>query len=393
MCRKKLSIEKEIIIILIQLICCCKASNNNETSNTELNSTHLQTKVKNDDEHLKFFETLREITGIYLFPLIGIFGIIGNIFIVIVYSRSQKYSTNVYLIALSCSDIFKLANDLTYFLVTFVTKFNPILGEKMFFILYKYSHYLFVVTSFNTSWLTCAISLDRYFAVVRHNAKKIKSNYLQSFLISIIISFVSIVAAIPAPLFNETIKHYDPLTNHTIEKISLTNLGKSDFKKYYQFLSGVFRAVLPLLILIILNVKIVKQLFKTKMQNVNKQRNRRVTMMLVTIVITFVICIFPDAIMTMMQLGYADENSLIRGIREITDVLLEINSASTFPICFHFSLQFRSTFKSLFPYFFTFEADEIIENQDYQPKRLRASRKSRKNFDGSNENIKLVEIK
>ena len=50
----------------------------------------------------------------------------------------------------------------------------------------------------------------------------------------------------------------------------------------------------------------------------------------------------------MMHLGYVNESSLIRGIREITDLLLEINSASTFPICYYFSLQFRIIFKQLF---------------------------------------------
>lgn len=234
--------------------------------------------------------------------------------------------------------------------------------------------------------------MDRYFAVVRYNTRKIKSNYLQSFIISISISIISIIAAIPAPLFNETIKQYDPATNQTVEKISLTNLGKSDFKKYYQFLSGIFRAVLPLLILIVLNARIVQVLFKTKMKNINKTRNRRITMMLVTIVLTFVVCILPDAILCMMQLGYADENSFIRGIREITDVLLEINSASTFPICFHFSLQFRAIFKSLFPYFFTLTQKEI-ESQNSKNRRLVASRKAKKERDDLVESIKLVEIK
>ena len=282
----------------------------------------------------------------------------------------------MYLIALSCSDIVKLANDLAYFLVTFTSKINPDLGEKLFFILYRYSHYIFVITALNTSWLTCAISIDRYYAVVKYNSRKIKSNYLQAFAVSIIICISSILISIPAPLFHETIKEFDPVRNQTVEKISETKLGKSEFKKYYQFFNGMFRAVLPLFILVVLNLKIVQVLVKTKLKNMNRQRNRRITLMLVTIVITFVICIFPDAMMTMMQLGYANENSLIRGIREITDLLLAVNSASTFPICFYFSHQFRLIFKQLF-----FEEEKyssnILNEPSFRIKRLRASRLSR----------------
>lgn len=353
---------------------CINDQKNHEKCLSKLSNNNNQ---NNNDEYLKFFENLREITGIYLFPFIGVFGIIGNIFIVIVYSKSKKYSTNLYLIALSCSDIVKLANDLAYFLVTFITKINPHLGEKLFFILYRYSHYIFVITALNTSWLTCAISIDRYYAVVKYNSRKIKRNYLQSFGVSVCICLSSILIGIPAPLFHETIKEFDPVRNETVAKISETSLGKSEFKKYYQFFNGVFRAVLPLFILVILNLRIVQVLVKTKIKNMNRQRNRRITLMLVTIVITFVICIFPDAMMTMMQLGYANENSLIRGIREITDLLLAVNSASTFPICYYFSQQFRLIFRKLFYGESKYTSSIMLHEPNYRIKRLRASRMSR----------------
>lgn len=50
----------------------------------------------------------------------------------------------------------------------------------------------------------------------------------------------------------------------------------------------------------------------------------------------------------MMQLGYANESFLVRGIREITDLLLAINSAVPFPICYYFSIEFRRKFRTIF---------------------------------------------
>jgi hypothetical protein len=52
--------------------------------------------------------------------------------------------------------------------------------------------------------------------------------------------------------------------------------------------------------------------------------------------------------MTMMQLGYANEGYLVRSIREVTDLLLAVNSSTTFPICYYFSIQYRHTFKEIF---------------------------------------------
>jgi hypothetical protein len=73
-----------------------------------------------------------------------------------------------------------------------------------------------------------------------------------------------------------------------------------------------------------------------------------ITMMLFLIAFTFAIFMFPDAIMTCMQLGYANENYLVRSIREVTDLLIAVNSSTTFPICYYFSIQYRSMFKETF---------------------------------------------
>lgn len=104
------------------------------------------------EDYQQFYEVMREITGIYLFPFISTFGIIGNIFIIIVYAKSKIYSTSFYLIALSTSDILKLLNDLAYFLVTVIRKWDANLGHQIFILLYSYTHYIFFLTALNTSW-------------------------------------------------------------------------------------------------------------------------------------------------------------------------------------------------------------------------------------------------
>jgi len=276
----------------------------NMTLNT---TTHINTVSTKYEDYQKFYEIMREITGIYLFPFISLFGITGNIFVIIVYAKSKIYSTSFFLIALSASDILKLLNDLAYFLVMFITKFDPKLGEQIFLLLYSYTHYIFVFTALNTSWLVCTIAIDRYLTVVKQymiNQTKV--------VVSILVIFIlALVFAIPSPMFHMKLTSYNPVTNLTSSQIVDTELGKSEFKRYYQFINGIIKSVLPVFLLIYLNYCILRVVYKNRIKNKTRKKgvksNSRITIMLVTIVLTFMICVLPDSIMSMMQLGYANE--------------------------------------------------------------------------------------
>ena len=154
------------------------------------------------ESHRYLFDTAQQITGLYLLPVISCIGIFGNVCNVLVFTHSKKYSTNAYLIALSLSDILKLANDFVYFLVNLVGRIDQGLAEHLFKSLYLYSHYIFVLTAINTAWLTCIIAIDRYITVSsRNQVKTSEANYFKSILISVIITLLSCLIALPSPLF------------------------------------------------------------------------------------------------------------------------------------------------------------------------------------------------
>lgn len=168
-----------------------------------INESETKPAALNDGEsHRYLFDTAQQITGLYLLPVISCIGIFGNVCNVLVFTNSKKYSTNAYLIALSLSDILKLANDFVYFLVNLVGKIDQDLGEHLFKSLYLYSHYIFVLTAINTAWLTCIIAIDRYITVSsRNQVKTSEANYFKSILISVIITLLSCLIALPSPLF------------------------------------------------------------------------------------------------------------------------------------------------------------------------------------------------
>jgi hypothetical protein len=119
-------------------------------------------------------------------------------------------------------------------------------------------------------------------------------------------------------------------------------------KKVYNIFNSTVKAYIPLLLTIYLDYRIIEFVYKNKMKRkrttakTKADTKSRVSIMLITIVSVFAFCMVPDSILTMMNLGYANESYLVRAIREITDLLLAINSASTFPICLYFSTQFRN---------------------------------------------------
>lgn len=353
----------------------------------------------NDTEYKELFELTQQITGLYLLPFISIFGIFGNVCNVIVYTKSKKYSTNVYLIALALSDIVKLINDFIYFLVNLIKKIdsNSNLADKLFNSLYLYSHYIFVLTAINTAWLTCTIAIDRYVTVSSKNAKRTSEfNYFKSILISILITFFSCLFAVPSPLFLRKVDQLDPETNTTISMVASSELVQMNIRKFYNYFNAMVRAFIPLVLIIYLNYKIIRLIYKNKMKkrlnkkklldisrmNTNpslaaslanagqtKKSKSKVTLMLLVIILTFVMCIFPDAILTMMHLGYANENYLVRSIREVTDLLLAVNSASTFAICYHFSIQYREKFRQVFFFSRQKSSDDLLQRQvsnDYE---------------------------
>ncbi len=313
------------------------------TQNDYLNN---QTEVTmNEEDYQMLFKLTQKVTGLYLMPVVSILGIIGNILIVAVYAKSQLSSTNIYLITLSLTDILKLANDFLYFLVTLINLFDANLGEKLFKGLYLYSHYVFLFTAINTSWLTCAIALDRYISIVRNKRLNKQPGYFKTLLVNIIIFVLSSIISIPSPLF----LMYDSdskLPQESMTSLTMKIFTNQYYKKGYNIFNSTVKAYIPLILTVVLDYQIIRFVYNNKMKKKSQskksnQSKSRVSLMLITIVSVFAFCMVPDSILTMLNLGYANESYLVRSIREITDLLLAINSASTFPICIYFSIQFR----------------------------------------------------
>ena len=97
-----------------------------------------------------------------------------------------------------------------------------------------------------------------------------------------------------------------------------------------------------------MNTFIINALRKTRANKKMASRNR-ITVLLCIVIVAFLICVTPDALMSgVFGLGYIDASNLVRGIREFTDLLLVINAAVNFTLYMLFNKVFREQFWALF---------------------------------------------
>ena len=116
---------------------------------------------------------------------------------------------------------------------------------------------------------------------------------------------------------------------------------KNVHSEAYNLIQGLLRSIIPLVILLISSYFIVNSVRKTRANKKLANRNR-ITIMLAIIILVFLICVTPDAVLTALSIGYAEiENDAMKSIREVTDTLLVINSSINFFIYYFFNQAFH----------------------------------------------------
>lgn len=304
---------------------------------------------ESEDEYEEFYKTSRFICGMILYPAICIPGLIGNgLSLIVLNMKDMKTSTNAFLAALAISDSIKLINDLIYFVVLLLKQTDPNAGQIAFVNIYPYAHFIFNISTCVSSWLTVSVATERFILVCYPIEAKTLCTRLRAIVISCLIYIVMIAVSFPFALRYEKTKR--TVNNQTEWDLEVTDLwSNQDFDRYYTWSLNFIRSNIVLIILIILNACIIFSLRKVRANKKNTQRNR-ITLMMIVVIMVFVICILPDAIMSVYGLGYHEEGCLAKGLREFSDTLLTINAAVNFLIYCVFSRTFREKFVVLCPF-------------------------------------------
>ena len=303
--------------------------------------------------YIDFYNNAQQVTGLICYPIFCVLGLIGNVLILIVLAqKSMQTSTNVYLSALAVSDIIKLMNDSLYFLTVLLLQTHPPSGNKAYGYLYPYAHFVFNMAVCVSSWLTVSVAVERFVLVCHPARSKGLITISRARMLSTACFVLMTALAVPSALRYQTVStvQVTPEGNVTILDVKLTPLWKNQtFVTSYTWLQSLLRSIIPLFILFIMNAFIINALRKTRANKKLASRNK-ITIMLIIVIIFFLMFIIPDAIMSaFFRFGYAEaEDYRVKGVREITDMLLGMNAAINFALYMTFNKIFRDQFISLF---------------------------------------------
>ena len=311
------------------------------------------TRANMDDmqDYHDFYKTAQFVTGMVCYPILCAFGIAGNVFTLIVLRhRKMQTSTNVFLRWLAVADTIKLLNDVLYFVNMVLMFVQPKAANNMMGHMYPFSHYILNAAVCVSAWLTVSVAFERYVCVCHPTRAKDWCTIRNAGIASTFWFVLMGLIAVPSALRYQGVVIFNNDTNATEYMIDLTDIGRNKpFMDFYLWAQNLLRSIIPLVILLILNVRIICELFKQRIKGKKMTSRHRITMMLLSVIIVFIVCIFPDAIMsTVLGFGYVDGNYLQRGLREISDTLLTFNSAVNFVIYCACSKAFRDTFVDIF---------------------------------------------
>ena len=247
--------------------------------------------------------TNRQITvlvmDVLVLPILGVFGIIGNILSIVVLGRDDvmKKTTRFLLRNLATADI--------GFLIIFFV------GNAYYTIMYEVPHYSspqmgrlnrsmapylsFILNVFHVTSIYSVVIVtgDRYIAICRPlHSGRLSTTRNARWAVGIV-WFLAVIFTIPIGFGFMTIPCNNATAEcHTSSKLLLHH--KLYTLVYYVILDSIVRIIIPLTVLIILNIKLIKAVRASREMHSETQRQQNnTTVMLVTIVITFIICFTP----------------------------------------------------------------------------------------------------
>jgi nociceptin receptor len=319
------------------------------STQTDINVTGIADDTQKDFQG--FYEMAQFVTGCVIIPIVCILGIVTNSLTLIVLNQKNMHtSTNTYLSALAVADMIKLVNDTLYFVTVLLFRVKPKAGNILYGYLYPYAHFIFSLSTSISSWLTISVAVERYIMVCHATRARGICTIQRARVVSITVFIVMSIIALPYAFRYRTIRVYDSATNTTMYDVETTKMWENKiFVDVFNWIQNLLRSIIPIAILLVVNFRIIKALNRSRANNKKISSRNRITIMLISVIVVFITCVTPDAIMSIVGAGYHDEsNYLIKGIREITDMLLGVNAAINFVLYCGFNKGFRQNFVSLF---------------------------------------------
>ncbi|XP_045182411.2 FMRFamide receptor-like [Mercenaria mercenaria] len=307
----------------------------------------------------------RLIVQKYLVPFVVTCGIVGNFFnIVVLINPKMRTSTNIYLMSLAFCDSL-------YLLFTLTLSFLHCSNKNLPLDAFRYIPIARVLSDLfgNTAvWLTVCFTLERYIAIRLPMKGKAWCTVKKAKLAIFAVAIVCFVNTFPE-FFKMRIKRI--YTNKTTKTWHFACVY-SDFAKkssyqfgYYWWFVAIFTFT-PLVLLSVFNFLLIRSVWAANRRRQilsqtrvtgetvkNTHEQQRVTMMLISVVVIFLVCQTPQAILLIYRSYVQAKNirypaDFIKISGNICNLLVQINSSVNFFLYSYFSSKFRRTFRQVF---------------------------------------------
>ncbi|XP_021364252.1 FMRFamide receptor-like [Mizuhopecten yessoensis] len=300
-----------------------------------------------------------------LAPILVTCGVLGNIFnIVVLRSPKMKSSTNVYLMALAICDSMYL---IFMFLLSFFNCENKNQFTFVFYIV-PFGRVFSDLFGNTAVWLTVAFTLERYIGVCHPMKGKAWCTIGKAKLAVISVFIISLINTFPEFFELEIVEFiHIGKEKSTILKCQTTRFGStSSYQIGYFWWYVAFFNFFPLVLLAVFNSILIWSVWKanktrrtlsnsTVIGETTRQatEQQKVTTMLISVVIIFLLCQLPWAILLLYK-AYISANDInshgdsLRIAGNVCNLLVEFNSSVNFLLYSYFSSRFRRTFKRIF---------------------------------------------
>ena len=308
-----------------------------------------------------------------LVPLFLAIGVTGNLMNIAVLTRRwMRSSTNYYLTMLAVYDILYLIFAFTLG----IKHYTDVSGIK-WYNYYKYHVGIPVTnTCSNTGvWLTLTFTIERYIGVCHPmKGKALCTPERAKYIILVVCAAAAILTA--PDFFTQRVVEVPGISasgeNITLYNFEATALAETaSFSVGYSYLAQVLFTFMPLILLMLFNSLLIRAVVIANRQrramvnmNVTAQSERqerhsrdqhRITVMLITVVIVFLLCQSPQAILNILASYYmyndmmtAVKGRLITIMANVFNLFVIINASVNFILYSAFSTKFRRTFSRLF---------------------------------------------
>ena len=292
-------------------------------------------------------------------PLICVFGVIGNVFTAIIFTRRRMFKSldrlgrSAYhgLVALAMSDLVFCLTVLPHAFMPLVSSMSTE-GSRVAMLYRIHGVSLINLLLMTSTWLVVMIAVTRYRAVAHPLEVRFGSFASQASVMITTVCVMSFILTLPYFIHTDVRSCIIPGTGLSWEFTPVFNKRLTRLlQNYIRWVWPVLADFIPICILVFCNIMLVRQLRSATLKRRHscpgqkvRETSKRITVTLVSIILMQVILVTPSELLKYFN-PYASWGRVGHVIAHVTNVMQTANFACNFLLYLAVNLSFRRTAK------------------------------------------------